>query len=177
AARRELATIEYASVALVTYVFDRSTMPTLPGGTGVLVPPSEGHLLKAATFTSQKWGWVAEDYPDQVVVRVSVGRFGDASALEGDDEQLAADALGELAASVDVHLKPIDHAVTRWPGALPQYRVGHRELAQRVRRELADAPGIEVCGAAMDGVGIPACIASATAAATRVQEFLAQRGQ
>ncbi|MBV9207194.1 MAG: hypothetical protein JO037_17745, partial [Actinobacteria bacterium] len=36
-------------------------------------------------------------------------------------------------------------------------------------------PGLAVCGAAYDGVGIPACVATARAAAGRVMAFLAAR--
>ncbi|MFL6181474.1 MAG: protoporphyrinogen oxidase, partial [Actinomycetes bacterium] len=50
--------IDYASVALVTTVFDRGVVSHLPDGTGFLVPPVTGRLVKAATFVSQKWQWV-----------------------------------------------------------------------------------------------------------------------
>ncbi len=43
----------------------------------------------------------------------------------------------------------------------------------RVRRELDALPGLAVCGSAYDGVGIPACIASAEAAAAKVVADLA----
>ena len=54
----------------------------------------------------------------------------------------------------------------RWGGALPQYAVGHLD---RVARDPAPpsptVPGLAVCGAAYDGVGIPAVIGSARRAA------------
>jgi oxygen-dependent protoporphyrinogen oxidase len=60
--------------------------------------------------------------------------------------------------------------VRRWGGSLPQYRVGHRDLVERLRTELAGVPGLAVCGAALDGLGIAACVASAERAATEVME-------
>jgi protoporphyrinogen/coproporphyrinogen III oxidase len=55
--------------------------------------------------------------------------------------------------------------VQRWGGALPQYAVGHLDRVARVRRAVAEVPGLAVCGAAYDGVGIPAVIGSARRAA------------
>ena len=49
----------------------------------------------------------------------------------------------------------------RWGGGLPQYAVGHLDRVARIRADVARVPGLAVCGAAYDGIGIPACIASA----------------
>jgi oxygen-dependent protoporphyrinogen oxidase len=46
-----------------------------------------------------------------------------------------------------------------------------------IRSAVAAVPGLAVCGAAYDGVGIPACIASAQAAVDQVEPLLARRGQ
>ena len=65
--------------------------------------------------------------------------------------------------------------VTRWGGALPQYTVGHLDRVGAIRATVAAQPGLAVCGAAYDGVGIPACVATARAAAGQVLAFLAAR--
>ena len=62
----------------------------------------------------------------------------------------------------------VDSHVQRWGGGLPQYAVGHLERIARVETAIAGVPGLEVCGAAYGGVGIPAVIASARAAASRL---------
>jgi oxygen-dependent protoporphyrinogen oxidase len=56
---------------------------------------------------------------------------------------------------------PVETRVTRWGGALPQYAVGHVERVAAVRAAVAAVPGLGVCGAAYDGVGIAACVGSA----------------
>jgi oxygen-dependent protoporphyrinogen oxidase len=56
--------------------------------------------------------------------------------------------------------------VQRWGGGLPQYAVGHLDRVVRIRADVARVPGLAVCGAAYDGVGIPAVIASARRAAS-----------
>jgi oxygen-dependent protoporphyrinogen oxidase len=65
--------------------------------------------------------------------------------------------------------------VSRWGGGLPQYAVGHLDRVARIRSGVANVPGLAVCGAAYDGIGIPACIASARRAADQVLAFLATR--
>ena len=67
--------------------------------------------------------------------------------------------------------------VTRWGGALPQYSVGHLDRVARIKAALAAVPGLVACGAAFDGVGIPACIGSGTAAATQVLAKLFGEGE
>ena len=44
-----------------------------------------------------------------------------------------------------------------------------------VREALVDTPGLTVCGAAYDGVGIAACIGSAQFAAGQVSTYLTER--
>ena len=58
--------------------------------------------------------------------------------------------------------------MTRWPGAFPQYDVGHLDRVADIERSLSRWPGLAVAGAAYRGVGIPACIASGYHAASAV---------
>jgi oxygen-dependent protoporphyrinogen oxidase len=175
AAAAALGGVPYASVALVTYALCRRDLPRLPPGTGFLVPPVEGRLIKASTFSSAKWGWLAAAAPDLVFVRVSVGRYGEERDLQRDDADLAGAGLDELADALGWPAvpRPVDVRVDRWGGALPQYLVGHRSRVTRVRAAVAAQPGLAVCGAAYDGVGIPACVASGAQAAEDVLASLA----
>jgi len=160
-AARELADVETASVGLVVAAVPRAQMAEV-GGSGLLVPPVEGRAVKAATFSSAKWKWVSDesDHPN-VIVRMSVGRARETALLERDDADLSALALADLADLIGRELRPVETAVVRWDEALPQYAVGHVERVHRIREAVAALPGLAVCGAAYDGVGIPACIAAA----------------
>jgi oxygen-dependent protoporphyrinogen oxidase len=51
--------------------------------------------VKAATFATQKWAWYAELDPDLVVVRLSIGRYGDERVLQRDDADLVDAALAD----------------------------------------------------------------------------------
>lgn len=61
--------------------------------------------------------------------------------------------------------KPVASEVTRWTGGLPQYPVGHPARVARVRAAVAALPALRVCGAAYDGVGVPAVVADGWRAA------------
>ena len=165
-------------MAIVTLVLPRTSAGALPGS-GLLVPPVEGRFVKAATHSSAKWAWLDECDPDQVVARTSVGRYGEQADLHLDDGDLADRAVADLADLVGASLPVRAVRVTRWGGGLQQYQVGHMRRVNAVRAALQGAPGLVLAGAAYDGVGVPACIASATKAAQEVQthlELLAHRG-
>ncbi|GAA3933819.1 protoporphyrinogen oxidase [Streptomyces gulbargensis] len=167
AAAAELAAVEYASMALVTLAFRRADMPALTGS-GFLVPPVDGHTIKASTFSSRKWRWITDRAPDLFVLRTSVGRHGEDDHLHRDDTDLVAASLKDLAAATGLTARPVATTVTRWTGGLPQYPVGHLARVARVREAVAALPGLRLAGAAYDGVGIPACIASAHRAADEI---------
>ncbi|MET8563236.1 protoporphyrinogen oxidase [Streptomyces flaveolus] len=162
-AAAELAAVEYASMALITLAYRRADL-SLPGGSGFLVPPVDGRTVKASTFASQKWGWIAEEDPDVVVLRTSVGRYGETEVLGRDDADLVEVSRHDLREATGLAAAPLRTRVTRWTDGLPQYPVGHHARVARVREQIAKLPGLAVCGAPYDGVGIPACIASAYAA-------------
>ncbi|NGN67893.1 protoporphyrinogen oxidase [Streptomyces sp. A7024] len=167
AAAAELRTIEYASMALTTLAYRRADIE-LPAGSGFLVPPVDGHRIKASTFASQKWGWIADENPGLVVLRASMGRYGETEILQRPDEELTEIAQQDLKAAVGLSARPVATRVTRWNDGLPQYPVGHHARVARIRGQLDHLPGLAVAGAAYDGVGIPAVIASGYGAADEV---------
>lgn len=156
--------MEYASVALATFVFPQSVCADLPEMSGFLVPESEGLSIKAATFFSKKW-----EHIGGCVVRVSLGRAGDAATLQAPDEALVQTALADLSKVVGQLPAPDSTRLNRWGGGLPQYKVNHLNHVQETRESLRDRP-IALAGAAFDGVGIPACAKSAGFAAELLLE-------
>ena len=153
AARR----IQVASTALVALA--------LPGGipvpeqSGVLVAAGERLHAKAMTLTSRKWG----PRGNVELVRLSFGRFGDQLARSAGDEDLLSWAAADLASVFGVTQEPVDCHVHRWIDAMPQYGPGHAGMVAELRAGLP--PTIAVAGGYLDGIGVPACVASGTRAA------------
>jgi oxygen-dependent protoporphyrinogen oxidase len=160
AAAAELAAIEHASVTLVTLAY-----PALPlSGSGFLVPAVDGRLMTACSFGSNKWPHWAGD--GRTVLRVSAGRAGDDRAMHLSDDEVVSALSSELGEAAGIASPPLAARVTRWVDGFPQYAPGHAARVARIESALAtDAPHVRVAGAALHGVGIPACIASGRAAA------------
>jgi protoporphyrinogen/coproporphyrinogen III oxidase len=176
AAAAQLEQIPYASMAIITLAFRAEDFPAQQRS-GYLAPAVDGRAVKAATFSTVKWPHLARAAADSGspvhIVRCSVGRSGDVAVLQRDDQDLAALAAAELADSIGITAPPVAHRVTRWGGGLPQYNVGHLNRVARIRAAVAAQPGLAVAGAAYDGVGIPACIATARSAADQIIAHLA----
>jgi protoporphyrinogen/coproporphyrinogen III oxidase len=167
-----LAEIRYASMAIVTLAYPVAAFPEALTGSGFLVPAVDGRAVKAVTFSTVKWPHLRRQEPDLHLVRCSVGRLGEDAVLQRDDAELAAIASADLADAVGVRGAPADVRVSRWGGGLPQYSVGHLDRVARIRAGVGAEPGLAICGAAYDGVGIPACIATARMAADQILAYL-----
>ncbi|MEJ7705614.1 MAG: protoporphyrinogen oxidase [Geodermatophilaceae bacterium] len=155
-----LAEIPLASMAILALGW-ASPQASLPPGSGLLLPPSTGGLVKAVTISSNKWQHLSGQ---GVLVRASVGRVGEERAMQRSDADLLAAAGQEVAELLNLKGAPIAGSVTRWGGGLPQYTVGHLDRIATVRAAVSEVAGLAVAGAAFDGVGVPACIRSAYAA-------------
>ena len=170
-AAAELAAMEHASVALVAMAWPAGHGPRIPDGSGFLVPRPEGRLMTACSWASNKWRHL--DRAGQVVVRLSAGRMGDDRAAAIDDAELVDRLRIELGTVLGGSVAPDEVHVARWPRGFPQYRPGH---LTRMAGAVAGFPaGLALAGAALGGVGVPACIGSGEAAAASVLAELAGR--
>jgi oxygen-dependent protoporphyrinogen oxidase len=162
--------ITLGSMAVVSMVLPADV--ALPEASGVLLAVGERRrdgtpfTAKAFTYTSRKWGG------DRIRLRASVGRVGEEHKLQRDEDALLADVLVDLAELSGVEAKPVAWTVTKWGGGLPQYGVGHAATVAEIERAVADVPGLAVAGATFRGVGVPACVRTATAAAQRIVDHL-----
>ncbi|ASO21935.1 oxygen-dependent protoporphyrinogen oxidase [Actinoalloteichus hoggarensis] len=166
--------IEVASSVVVSLALPPAAR--LPEASGVLIARGERHddgtdfTAKAFTFSSRKWRHLGDDRGSAapLLVRGSIGRVGEISTMQRDDDELIRAVRADLAELTGVRADPIEAVVTRWGGALPQYGVGHVDLVRRIRTEVAGLAGLEVTGAAFDGIGLAACVGGARRAAAAV---------
>lgn len=149
--------IPVASAAVVALALPGGT--PLPEQSGVLVAGRSRLHAKAVTLSSRKWGRRGS----AEMVRLSYGRFGDDIARRTGDEDLLAWAADDLVTLFGISVEPVDARVVRWIDAMPQYGPGHADAVAELRDGLP--PGLAVAGAYLDGIGVPACVASATRAA------------
>ncbi len=158
--------IELASSAVVALAYRAADVAAMPPTSGCLIAADEPLWVKGVTHSSSKWAHLGED--DLVRLRVSMGRFGEAATLQVDDAELVARARADLRELDGIDADPVDVHVQRWGGGLPQYGVGHLDRIAALESAVATTPGLAVAGAALHGVGVPACVGTARGAAERV---------
>jgi oxygen-dependent protoporphyrinogen oxidase len=158
-----LGAIDYADVTLVTLQLPESDGGRPLDGTGFLVPASADYLITACTWLTSKWPDLQR--PGDILLRASVGRFGDDRAGLMSDDEIVARVLRDLGPMMGLRSQPTEVVVTRWRAAFPQYTPGHVERVASIEDAVARLPGLALAGAAFRGVGIPACIASGRQAA------------
>ena len=175
-ASEALATFDHAGVVMITLDIAGAAWPgALRQFSGYLVPKPMQQWVTAASFATTKWPhWrpVRPDGTPGMVLRISLGRDGN-DLTDHDDDDLLGAAVNEVGRHLGVDLQPDVYRITRWPKAFPQYRPGHAARVLAIESALArDAPGVIVCGASYRGIGIPACIQQANAAATSMAGLL-----
>ncbi|WP_306335262.1 protoporphyrinogen oxidase [Streptomyces sp. KL118A] len=161
-----LAEIPYAGSVIITLAFPRTALAAMRalGYSGYRVPAVDGRALKVVTFSTMKWPHLAGEVD---IVRCQGGGSGADDLLRRDDADLVALAASEVA-EVTGASGPLASRVSRWGAAVPQYTVGHLDRVARIRAGVKDQPGLAVCGAAYDGVGVGQCVASALKAVEEV---------
>ncbi|HEX4833743.1 MAG TPA: protoporphyrinogen oxidase [Trebonia sp.] len=172
AAAAELAGISYGSLAGVTLAYRRDAFAgglTERGSCGYLVPAADGKVVTEVIFSTVKWPHLAGEVE---IMQCQIGRTGDEAVLQRDDADLAAIAAAEAGEANGAASAPVATLVTRFDTGHPQYSVGHLARVARIRASVAAAPGLAVCGAAYDGVGVATCVASAAKAVKQVTSHL-----
>lgn len=161
--------VNYASVSQVTVAVPTSALDEVMDTSGILFPRVGGTVLTACTWFSSKWPHYHD--PETALIRLTSGRYGDDRANRMDDDELIRTLLEEVSPVVPLTGEPSAVRVQRWTNALPQYEPGHLELVERLREDAADRDArVRLAGAAYDGIGIPACIASGRRAAQELIE-------
>lgn len=165
--------VKLAASAVVGLKFESDTDPSgtsLPQNSGILVATDQDDVhAKAFTLSSRKWPHLAER--GGALVRASFGRFGDDAIVRAEEDDLVDYALDDLQ-----HLTGFDGRAAgvaeiftqRWFGGLPRFDATHLDTVAAVREALSQSPGVDVTGAWAGGVGVPAVIADARAAAARI---------
>ena len=189
--------VEVASCAVVGLALPLAATQALPEASGVLVaspeplsgppseplseprreprrePLSESLSVKAFTFSGRKWAHARSE--QVLLVRASLGRHREARVLQRDDTELLDVVRADLATLTGITAMPVEAVVARWGGGLPQYAPGHLDVVAALERDVAGSAGLAVAGATLHGIGLPACIATADAAAYRIAEYLTGR--
>jgi oxygen-dependent protoporphyrinogen oxidase len=151
-----LAGIEHSGTAIVSVAYDRAQVGHPLDGMGVVVPAVENYAILACSFSSQKYAHRAPE--GKMLLRVFAGGARRPELAQLDDNQLLPLVLGELGPLLKIRGEPVYCRTAHWPGTMPQFHVGHKQVVARLRARLEALPHLALAGNYFDGVGIPHCI-------------------
>ena len=165
AAALALKQITYASTATVSLAYRRDDFPGALDSFGFVVPAIEKRKIMACTFSSVKYPARAPE--GHVLLRAFVGGMLQPELCQDDDETIEKNVRAELASLLSVSAPPLFSRIWRHPRSMPQYRVGHGALIERIEAALKPFP-LALAGSAYHGVGISDCVHTGEEAAEKV---------
>jgi oxygen-dependent protoporphyrinogen oxidase len=124
--------------------------------TGFIVPESERRPILASTWVTSKWEHRAPS--GHALLRVFIGGARSEGELDRDDYGLVSLARRQLNEIMGITALPVFSRVFRFDHGSPQMHVGHLARMERVKRELANHPGLYLAANGYKGTGIPDCI-------------------
>jgi protoporphyrinogen/coproporphyrinogen III oxidase len=173
---KALRAIDWASAAVLSLLYPPGAVTPPRDASGFLVPSAERKTLTACAWYSAKWT-NARPPDGRFIMRCFAGRAADDPAAELDDDELRRAIVKEIAEATGIHAAPVDHTLTRWQRALPQFAVGHLELVERIERLARSHAGLAFAGAGYRGSGLTDCIEGSRRAAHRVVEEISRVGR
>ena len=168
----ELASIEHSGTAIVSLGYARKQIGHPLDGMGMVIPAVEASPILACSFSSRKYPHRAPEGKE--LLRVFVGGARRPEMAEMDDRQLQSVVLDELSERLRIRGEPCYCNIAHWPGTMPQYHVGHKDVVARIEARFAALPHLALAGNAYHGVGVPDCIHGGELAAERVLGHVAQ---
>lgn len=150
-----LRSIPHRSTAVVTLGFHAAAFRDAPTGHGYLEAGPQWAPVSGVTISSNKW--VGRAPQGVVLLRAfvpdRVGPLGD------DTDERVLEAVAEHVSLVLGAPDPFLRHIVRWRECMPTYVVGHRQRVLAVEQALGKVGLVRVAGSAVNGVGVPDCIA------------------
>ncbi|MBS1993862.1 MAG: protoporphyrinogen oxidase [Cyanobacteria bacterium SZAS LIN-3] len=164
--------IEAASSAVVNLIVDKADIGVELDAFGVVVPEIEvkklGLSILAIAFASKKFRGRAPE--GKMILRAFLGGSKNNDLLSRSDDELCRLVRHDLAKLIklDPDSTPSYMRLHRWPNAMPQFHVGHRDLLARIDEQVAARSGLRLAGASYRGVGLPECVHSGEVSAEKI---------
>jgi oxygen-dependent protoporphyrinogen oxidase len=161
-----LASIEYAPVAVVSLGYVKSAVGRSLDGFGFLIPRSEGLRTLGTVWNSSLFPARAPD--GHALLTSFVGGSTDPQAATLSSDELVSLVHNEIARLLNVRQAPAFSNVTLYARALPQYNLGHSERLAAVHKLSAMFPGLLFAGNYLRGPAIGACLEQAQSVAQEI---------
>jgi oxygen-dependent protoporphyrinogen oxidase len=167
-----LASIEYAPVAVVSLGYVKSAVGRSLDGFGFLIPRSEGLRTLGTVWNSSLFPARAPD--GHALLTSFVGGAADPQAATLSSDELVSLVHKEIAPLLQIRQAPAFFNVTLYPRALPQYNLGHSERLAAIHKLSAMFPGLLFAGNYLRGPAIGACLEQAQSVAQAIRASVAR---
>ncbi|WP_029192481.1 protoporphyrinogen oxidase [Paenibacillus harenae] len=160
-----------ASMISVYLSFDVPDSRLPKDGTGFIAAGGSDLICNACTWTSRKWEHTSKS--NRLLVRLFYKSSNAAYAelQELSEAELAKTALRDVEKSLGIAAEPLEHVVTKWNEAMPNYHIGHHQVVKSLEEKMGRLyPGVLLAGCSYYGVGIPDCIANGERTAQQIVE-------
>lgn len=148
---------ESASLAVVTLGWKKNLLPV--EGFGYLIPKKEGEKILGCVFDSSVFPSQNQSV-EETRLTVMIGGDRSPELLEHSFDELGKCALEALSRHLGINEAPDFCRVHMAKSAIPQYRVGHRNLVSMLERRLAEThPKLRLAGSSFYGVAVNDSIA------------------
>ncbi len=148
----ELAAIQYAPIVGVPLGVDPNTVREKIDGFGFLVPRRAEIKLLGCLYMSQLFPSRAP--VGRELLQCIAGGMRWPEAFELSDEEVVKQVYADLDQILGLSEEPRLLAVTRWRQAIPQPGRDHVARIARIRKHLAELPGLALAGAYLGGISV-----------------------
>ncbi|MFZ5802906.1 MAG: protoporphyrinogen oxidase [Candidatus Omnitrophota bacterium] len=163
---KELDSIPFRSMISVHLGFGPDAADPLPPGSGFLVAAKNLSQVMGGSFSGQKFEGRAP--AGRTLIRAFIGREHCDLLRDLPGEKIGSRVFEEIRAAFGLHRPPEAVHTAVHVQSMPQYRVGHLDLLQRLEEAVRKIPGLFLTGNSYRGVGVPGCVQRAEEAARRI---------
>lgn len=168
-----IAGIAYNRIAVVALGYRQADVPFPLDGFGFIAPQATRRDLLGVQ-------WCSSIYPERapagrVLLRALCGGWHRPEVAAWDDDRLLSAVRAELRLAMHLQAEPVFHRIVRWPRAIPQYHLGHRQRVAWIEQRAATHAGLFLTGNAYHGVALNDCTQQTEIVACRVKDYLSAR--
>jgi oxygen-dependent protoporphyrinogen oxidase len=162
----ELAAIEYAPIVGIPLGVDPGAVREKIEGFGFLVPRRADIKLLGCLYMSQLFPSRAP--AGRELLQCLIGGMRWPEAVDMSDDEITKQVFSDLDQILGLREEPRALAVTRWRQAIPQPKRDHVARIARIRKSLAELPGIALAGSYLGGISVSDSFESGLTAAREV---------
>ncbi len=169
---KSLSQIYYPPVAMVYFGYHQPPESLPLDGFGMLVPEKEKMQILGTIFTSTIF--VNRTPGNGVALTTFVGGSRQPELVLLPEGELIDRVRQDLHRLLKIEVQPDEVVIQRWEKAIPQYRIGHSQILEAVRRYEKQQPGVFISGSFRGGISVADCIKQAYEISEEVGGFLKQ---